>query len=123
VGALFGQGNSTTLAETWDGSTWTTQLTPNPSVSQGSNLLAVSCTVATSCTAVGQYQYSNLGLSDTLAEVWDGTTWSLETTQNNVNAGQNILASVSCGASNVCTAVGQTQDVGLIQSTLIEAGD
>jgi len=123
VGGLYGAGNSTTLAETWDGSTWTLQSTSNPAASQGSDLLSVSCTAASSCTAVGQYQYSNLGLSDTIAEVWDGTTWTLETTPNNVNAGQNILSGVSCGASAACTAVGQTQDEGLVQATLIESGD
>jgi len=123
VGAVYGLGNPVTLAETWNGSTWTVQLTPNPSVSQGSVFNSVSCVSASSCTAVGQYQFSNLGLSDTLAEVWNGTTWSLRSTPSNINAGQNILSGVSCVTGPACVAVGQTADLGLVQSTLIEAGD
>jgi hypothetical protein len=123
VGELVNQGNPLTLAEAWNGSTWTVQPTPNPSVAQGSTLNAVSCTSASACTAVGQYQYSFLSLIRTLAEVWNGTTWSLRSTPNHPNAGANILNGVSCGASHVCTAVGQTQDVGLVEETLIESGD
>jgi hypothetical protein len=82
----------------------------------------VSCTSATSCTAVGSYQFSFLSLFNTLAEVWNGTTWSLQSTPNNLNAGSNILSGVSCGASDKCTAVGGTQDLGEIPTTLIETG-
>lgn len=37
--------------------------------------------------------------------------------------GLNIFNGVSCGASQACTAVRQTQDPGQIESPLIEAGD
>lgn len=125
VGSYRTQSSSqqVTLAEIWDGSAWARQRTPNPSAAQGSSLQAVSCTAADACTAVGDYQYSNLALSDTLAEVWDGTAWRLRTTPNIANAGQNLLSGVACGASQTCAAVGQTQDVGLIPATLIEIGD
>ena len=39
--------------------------------------MSVSCTTTTACTAVGTYQIVN-GTSVTLAEVWDGSTWSIE---------------------------------------------
>jgi len=122
VGTLFGQTDAT-FAEAWNGSAWTTQSTPNPQASQGSLLNSVSCTSAGACTAVGQYQSSNLGFLRTLAEVWNGQTWSLRSTPNHLNAGQNLLNGVSCGAVGVCTAVGQTQDAGEVEATLIEAGD
>ncbi|HEV2377774.1 MAG TPA: hypothetical protein VGS19_37130 [Streptosporangiaceae bacterium] len=123
VGALFSQGNPLALAEAWNGSTWTLQSTPSPSPSQGSTLKSVSCTAADACTAVGDSQASSFGPFRTLAEVWNGTAWSLRSTPNHVNAGQNILNGVSCGASQVCTAVGQTLDAVQIQATLIESGD
>jgi hypothetical protein len=123
VGAVFGQAVPVTLAETWNGSVWTLQSTPNPSPTQSSTLNAVSCTSASSCTAVGTYQPTNLTLFRTVAEVWDGKTWSLRATPNNPYAGQNILFGVSCGAAGACTAVGNTEDVGLIPATLVEAGD
>jgi hypothetical protein len=85
----------------------------------------VSCTSASSCTAVGQYQSSNVttfGAPETLAEVWDGTTWTIATTPD-PSSTQNQLNSVSCGASQVCAAVGLYSNPGDVAATLIEAGD
>jgi hypothetical protein len=42
-----------TLAELWDGTTWKIQPTPNPTGVP--SLVAVSCSSATACTAVGEY--------------------------------------------------------------------
>jgi hypothetical protein len=127
VGQMFGQNDETVpLAEAWNGSTWTIQPTPDPANSQESSLVAVACTSASSCTAVGQNESSsltNFGKLQTLAEVWDGTTWSIPATPDPSSTGQNILSGVSCGASNACTAVGQDQDPGGIPATLIETGD
>jgi hypothetical protein len=74
-------------------------------------------------TAVGQYRYSNLSLFQTLAEVRNGEEWTLRSTPNVPNAGQNMLSGVSCGAAGACIAVGQTQDAGLIPAALVETGD
>jgi hypothetical protein len=73
--------------------------------------------------AVGDYQFSFLSLTHTLAEAWNGTAWSLRSTPSTSNAGQNTLSGVSCGATNSCIAAGQTEDIGLIPTTLVEAGD
>jgi hypothetical protein len=125
VGQNFGTNQTITLAESWNGSAWAIQTTPNPTATQGSTLNAVSCTSATSCTAVGQYQSSNVstfGALLTVAEVWDGTAWSLESTPN-TSTTHNLLLGVSCGAAQVCTAVGQTADSGGVDAQLIESGD
>jgi hypothetical protein len=110
-----------TLAEAWDGTAWTVQSIPNPTSSEGSSLLGVACTSATSCTAVGQYSVSIPSL--TLAEAWNGAAWILQSTPDNAYAGQNILNGVSCGAAQACTAVGVTDDVAQTSATLIETGD
>jgi hypothetical protein len=127
VGQMLGANDETVpLAEAWDGSAWTIQSSPDPANSQGSTLAAVSCTAADSCTAAGRYQSSsipNFGKLQTLAEVWDGTTWSIPATPDPSSAGQNILSGVSCSATDACMAVGQAQDPGGIPATLIEAGD
>jgi hypothetical protein len=119
-------GQVITLAESWNGSVWTIQPTPNPSATQGSTLSAISCTSPSSCTAAGNYQSSNVinfGALQTLVEVWDGTTWSVRSTPN-PNSQHDLLTGVSCGASQVCTAVGQALDAGGgAESTLIETGD
>jgi hypothetical protein len=119
VGSLFSQ----TLAEAWNGSTWAVQSTPDPSGFQDSTLSSVWCTSAGACTAVGQSQTNGQAFSSTLAEVWDGTAWTLRSTPNRPSAGQNLLNGVSCGASQMCTAVGDTQDIGGTSATLIETGD
>jgi hypothetical protein len=126
VGQMPGPNDETVpLAEAWNGSAWTIQPAPGPANSRGSSLASVSCAAAGSCAAVGTYQSSSgpsFGKLQTLAEVWDGTTWSIPPTPD-PSTGQNILSGVSCGASNACMAVGQAQDPGGIPATLIEAGD
>ncbi len=123
VGQVPDNGQEGTVAESWDGSAWTVQSTPNPSSTQGSQLTSVSCASATSCTAVGWYTSSNVstfGQPQTVVEAWDGTAWSLEASPNPSTGGQ--LAGVSCGSSQVCTAVGQADDEGGVVATLIETG-
>jgi hypothetical protein len=89
-----------TLAERWNGTTWTIQPTPNPPGVQFASLAGVSCTTPSACLATGG---SDLG---TLAERWNGTTWTIQPTPN-PPGGQNILlASVACPASSACTAFG-----------------
>lgn len=126
AGQQLGSGSQTApLAEAWDGSAWTVQSVPAPASPEGSTFTAVSCTSATSCTAVGQYQsptVPNFGQFQTLAEVWDGTSWTIAATADPSATGQNLFETVSCGATATCTAAGQYQDAGGIPATLIETG-
>jgi len=95
---------------TWDGSIWTTVNPPN--TASGDNLLSsVSCTSATSCVAVGEYNDgSNL---QALALKWNCSSW----TSIGAPAGteDNSLRAVSCVSSTVCVAVGES----LTESDLI----
>jgi hypothetical protein len=125
VGQGVQNGQVVTLAESWNGSAWAIQPTPNPSTTLGSQLSAVSCTSATACTAIGWYESSgdrSFGVKQTLAEVWDGTTWSIRPTPS-PSTTDNLFQAVSCGAGQVCTAVGSAQDPGRVSATLIETGD
>jgi hypothetical protein len=65
-------GANLTLAESWNGSSWTTQSTPNPSGADGAGLLSASCPSATDCTAVGAWSGSDLSDAKVLAEQWTG---------------------------------------------------
>ncbi len=98
-------GASETLAERWNGATWTIQATPNPSAATNSSLSSVSCTSNTSCTAVGYFQTS-AGTFLTLAERWNGATWAIQATPNPSGATTSVLGGVSCSATAACTAVG-----------------
>jgi hypothetical protein len=107
------------LAEFWDGSTWTMQTPPAAADNDGS-LSAVSCTSATACTAVGfffgcSFPPGGCG-AGTLADRWDGTTWTIESTPPNPGR-INELNGVSCTSATSCTAVGSSN------ATLVERWD
>jgi hypothetical protein len=106
VGAyLDSSGVNLTLAERWNGASWSIEPTPNPSGAQGSDLSAVSCTSATACTAVGSFE-SSAGAQLLFAERWNGTSWTIQAVPIPTGTTTAYLQSVSCPAATVCTAVG-----------------
>lgn len=100
-----GSTGSNTVGEAWNGSSWTTESTPNVPSSENT-LAGVSCTSATVCTAVG-YAVSvpDYPQATPLAEGLNGTTWTIEPTPNPTGTRSNLLG-VSCLTSTACTAVG-----------------
>lgn len=106
VGATADSANVVgTLAERWNGSTWTVQPTPSPAGALGSSLYGVSCASSDACIAVGTYENSSK-LDVTLAEAWNGTSWTVLTTLNRPHAGRGSFYGVSCTATAACTAAG-----------------
>jgi hypothetical protein len=104
------------LAERWDGHTWSTQVNAIPRAVY-SSLNAVSCSAANFCTAVGSFTRVPYGSARTLAEVWYGAAWSLQSTPNpgGSTVGPNgtpgvgtVLSGVACTAASACIAVGST---------------
>ena len=104
AGADFGSSPQT-------GTRWRIQSTPNPTGSVSSILSSVSCTNGGNCMAVGTY-YTTFnpppGIQDTLAEQWNGTSWSIVTTPPLAGVNNAVLSGVSCPESNSCMAVGYT---------------
>jgi hypothetical protein len=99
-----------TLAEHWNGSTWTIVPSPSPKLPGGGALLSsVSCTSTTSCMAVGQSQVfhepGGFVILHPFAESWNGTKWSVVATPTLTNAGAS-LNGVSCTSAPNCMAVG-----------------
>jgi hypothetical protein len=91
------------LAEHWNGSRWSAQQVPNPVFrGDGSQLSAVWCTSRRACTAVG---YRGSGLTDSLAERWDGGRWTVQATPNPSVTGTS-LSGVYCTSATSCTAAG-----------------
>lgn len=97
------------LAESWNGSTWTAQTPPNPRAPAGVQnafLNAISCTSANNCVAGGSYAISNsTGARRLMAEVWNGSTWTLQRVPTPPGTAQDI-SGISCVAATSCTAVG-----------------
>jgi hypothetical protein len=93
---------SYTYGESWDGSKWTLQEEAAP---LGTLPIAgVSCTSSTFCMAVGSHTESN-GNVVNLADKWNGTKWTAETTPNETGK-SNQLTAVSCTSSTFCFATG-----------------
>jgi hypothetical protein len=91
-----------TLAEHWNGSTWTIQPTPSQSGQARNVLNSVSCASAASCTATG-VAYTTGGTEGTLAEHWNGSTWSIQAGPASAKSG---LTAVDCISVTRCAAVG-----------------
>ena len=92
-----------TLAERWNGTAWSIQPTPTPLGAGDAGLSGVSCPATTACTAAGAF--GNPPGSNTLAEHWDGTAWSIQPTAN-PGRGDNFLDTVACPAPATCLATG-----------------
>jgi hypothetical protein len=99
---------SRTLAETWNGETWTINTTANPrDGANGSDLTGVSCSSADACMAVGGYSKPSNRGGLTLAEIWNGKTWTIRTSRNSPTSTGSSLEGVSCRSAHACMAVGE----------------
>jgi hypothetical protein len=113
-------GVRTTLAESWNGTNWSIQPTPNPAGAKQSTLFGVSCPPATTlCTAVGNY-INSAGAWFTLVEHWDGTRWTIQPSPNPNSARETTLFGVACPSTTQCTAVGRYANTAGVVVTLAE---
>jgi hypothetical protein len=96
-------------AARWNGTAWTIQTVPTPARTRTASLRDVSCTSATACTAVGSYT-TEAGVTQTLAEAWNGTSWSVQSTP--AAGTSSVLHSVSCVSSSECVAAGEATTEG-----------
>jgi hypothetical protein len=123
--ATSGSGSLTkVLIERWNGTHWTIVASPNPAGSNDTQLSGVSCASASDCAAVG---FSSTSTSQkSLAEHWNGTSWSIVPTPNAGGAAETSLAGVSCSSAESCMAVGSSITVSassLAATTLTEHWD
>jgi hypothetical protein len=120
VGAYEGSVIGGTLAEEWNGISWSVQQTPNASGADVSELWDVACTSASACTAVGDGYYNSQGIYLNLAEAWNGTSfsWSVQQTPN-PSALNDRLFGVACTSASACTAVGEA---GFYQALVLAEG-
>lgn len=126
VGAdLNTSGINVTLAERWDGTSWQRQKTLNPpgntSPSVAPDLLGVSCPVDGFCGAVGSYQPPG-AIQVSIAETWDGSTWTMQPFPVPASSFGAGLTAVSCTSPRFGEAVGSYFDNTVGDSTLIETG-
>ena len=112
-------GTRVLLAETWNGTAWAIRRAAVPPGARRSFLNGVSCLSPGSCTAVGNYQ-SGKHAHVTLAERWNGVSWSIQATPN-PPAPRAGLSAVSCLSASFCTAVGSQTSRWQNQTPLAQA--
>jgi hypothetical protein len=102
---LNGQQKQLGFAAQWNGSAWTLESTPTPRAAVAVSLFTISCPAATDCVAAGGYlNQSQVGV--TLAESWNGASWTLQQMPTPKGGASNELLGVSCGSAQSCAAVG-----------------
>ena len=93
-----------TMIQLWDGSNWSIQPSPSTLTTENNYLWSVSCVSVSSCVAVGNYYVGSN--TRTLVEVWDGNTWTIQSSPNPEPTANNRLESVACVSDWQCVAVG-----------------
>jgi len=94
--------------ERLNGNVWSSSTVAKPVGSTETSIGDVACTSGTFCMAVGRYVTE--GTSKTLAEVWNGTNWTVQSTPNPKEKTGVEFVSVSCTSATQCTAVGRYMD-------------
>jgi hypothetical protein len=99
------------------------QPTPNPGSAVSAFDGGVSCTAVTACMAVGRSFSTGDPAEVTLAEAWDGNTWSVLPTPNPAGSQGSFFNGVSCASATACAAVGDYINSSGVTVTLAEAWD
>jgi hypothetical protein len=96
------------LIEHWDGTNWSLATSPALPGTSSPSLSGVSCTSATSCTAVGWVNgYTTPPRGTPLIVEWDGATWSVaDAAPLPSGTAGAVLNGVGCSGATACTAVG-----------------
>lgn len=113
VGDEYGHGPST---ETWTGNEWSAPSVASLPDVEGGALHDVSCTASSKCTAVGAGWNKTDGAPTTLAETWNGSSWTEQATPRESEIAGNNLQGVACAGAARCVAVGFSS------ATMSEAG-
>ncbi len=93
------------LVETWNGTSWSIQTTPNPAGATETRLKGISCKEIMACIAVG---YKGSGSSSQPVAIRGNSgTWSLETVPLPAGAVGAELTGVECTSTISCRAVGR----------------
>jgi hypothetical protein len=104
VGYYSAAGIYQTLIEHWNGTSWTIISSPNTDVAKSNILTAAACASGNDCWAVGYY--SNGKYLQTLAQHWDGTSWTIAHSRNTSPTQSNYLLTVTCLSPSECWAAG-----------------
>jgi hypothetical protein len=93
-------------AARWNGSSWSDAKPAKAPNGATAVLVDVSCTSVTSCDAVGFYYLGSGADTATIAEHWNGSSWTVVATPRPTT--RSTLGAVSCPVAAACLALGGT---------------
>lgn len=105
-------GPYSTQSDVWNGSSWTGEdfeqpPQPTPQSALVASIYGVSCISPSACVAVGKVNQEN---APPLAESWNASNWTIQSTQPTTIPASNLtgslLTDVSCVSLDACLAVG-----------------
>jgi hypothetical protein len=109
------QGTGGTLAERWNGTTWSVVSSPNPGGSAGARLTGVACPGSGTCLAVGWFTDGASGDTLPTAEKWNGASWSLLSVPDPSGSTNAQLDGVACSGTGNCFAAGISMSKAFIE--------
>ena len=112
---------SHTLAEHWNGSKWSKEITPEPPGSSIARFDGVACPAAKMCVAVGA-DFFGLGSANTNPVIarWNGSKWTLDKIKEPTGGSHGFLEGVACSSAKQCVAVGDFADSSNATQNLVE---
>jgi hypothetical protein len=110
------------LVESWQGGSWSVVPDPGPVQPHRSVLQSIACPAPNRCVAVGFQSPSGDPYQPdaTLADVWNGSTWSTSASRNPPGEEESTLQSVACPGPTSCVAVGFSGTPGSAERSLVE---
>lgn len=108
VGTRSTSSGGTTLAEHWDGSTWTVVPSPTPGPEHAGYLSSVVTLSPTDAWAVGSYQRDSV-TSQALIEHWNGAVWKSVALPVPPDSDEFDLSSVTATSANDVWAAGRVE--------------
>lgn len=112
-----------TLIERWDGTSWSIVNSANSGAGHNNAFASVTCVSASDCWAVGYHDLGANTAYQTLAEHWNGSSWSIVTSASTSTNQSNFLADVTCVSSSDCWTVGRYLSDNNTYQTVIERWD
>jgi hypothetical protein len=106
VGGTQWFGESHTLAEHWDGTSWTRVATPTPGSGVFKGVAATSASNAWAVGVIGPGDGTRAQSTEPLIERWNGSTWTEQTFADPLDGGQ--FAAVAATSADDAWAVGWT---------------
>jgi len=105
VGSYTTEAGEFSLAERWNGTSWSVQRTVNPAEATTTKLNDVGCWIIEGCTAVG---YAIIrSVRSAIAERWNGSTWTLQSISLPEGATSSEFTGATCRSTTYCVAVGR----------------